>query len=156
MRQRHDANDEELKILLEALLTEDVDVTAREIARRHSSLKNASAFTRSESRTQLISAARQRQAEIRRAAQNIVSTTASADELALRTAEVKKLERQVRNLVAAHAGLIRAVQLAGGMNALSRFWKDYKAIADEVHALDAVPALGTVTHLQGKRLTKSP
>ena len=151
MRQRHDANDEELTILLEALLTEDVDVTAREVARRHSSLKNASAFTRSESRTQLIRAAQQRQTEVRRAAQKLVSTTAGTDELALRTSEVKQLRRQVRTLVAAHAGLIRAVQLAGGMAALSRFWKEYKAVADEVHASGAMVSSGTVTQLSEPR-----
>ena len=46
--------------------------------------------------------------------------------------DIKRLEAQLTHMVAAHAGLIRAVQMAGGGPALERFWRDYKAVGDAV------------------------
>lgn len=65
MRPLVDQDHAELKAILSALLLEDVDVSAREVARRHRSLKNVTAFTRNDARAQLIDAARIRQREIR-------------------------------------------------------------------------------------------
>jgi hypothetical protein len=141
MRRLQDNNNVELKCVLERLLFENVDITAREVARRHSELKNASAFTRNGTRMTLIAAARQRQAEARNIAANLAPSLdpKNVGESAKRTTETKDLERQVRHLVAAHAGLIRAVQLAGGMGALERFWLEYKEVGDTVRELDAAP-----------------
>ncbi|MFQ6575178.1 hypothetical protein [Pseudomonas sp. UM16] len=52
---------------------------------------------------------------------------------------MKTLELQVKRFVAVHAGVIRAVQLAGGMSALERFWNEYKEVGNAVQALDAAP-----------------
>lgn len=149
MRQLLDADNSELRAILESLVATDTDISVREVARRHSQLKNASAFTRSQTRMGLIEGAQQRQRDARQIAggHGKQPDTPPAGTGEDRTAEVKALEDQLQKLVAGHAGLIRAVQLAGGMGALERFWKDYKAVADEVHALGAVPKGGVVVSL---------
>lgn len=48
MRLLLDPKNEELADILNTLLTDNIDITAREVARRHSTLKNPSAFTRNE------------------------------------------------------------------------------------------------------------
>lgn len=50
MRLLLDPKNEELADILNTLLTDNIDITAREVARRHSTLKNPSAFTRNEAR----------------------------------------------------------------------------------------------------------
>lgn len=149
MRKLHDSDNAELRSVLETLLSEDVDITVREVARRHSTLKNASAFTRSEARIALISKAKERQTDARQVATAPLEAEAAAtvEVLARERKEVAQLESQIKALVAGHAGLIRAVQLAGGMNALEKFWRDYKEVADTVSRLGGVPAPAQVVRL---------
>lgn len=148
MRKLLDADNAELAAVLEALLQDDEDITARAVARRHSSLKNASAFTRNEVRQALIAGAQQRQADARKLHGRAPHQQAAlAETLSQKTGDIERLQEQVRHLVASHAGLIRAVQLAGGMGALERFWKEYKAIGTAVHDLGAVPCNGQAVRL---------
>lgn len=148
MRVLLDPGNEELTSILTALLTENVEVTFREVARRHSCLKNPSAFTRNKTRVDLIAAAQVQQQSIRRiavsGADEKVQAAPKPDEA---QAKIKRLESQLALLAAAHAGLIRSVQLAGGMAALERFWKDYKSICDAVHAHSGVPSASNVVQL---------
>ena len=53
MRLLLDPKNEELADILNTLLTDNIDITAREVARRHSTLKNPSAFTRNEARCRI-------------------------------------------------------------------------------------------------------
>lgn len=140
MRKLQDPENTVLKQVLDNLVTENVEVTIREVARRHPRLKNVSAFTRNRDRMALIDEAMRRQAKVRAiAARSQLHVATTTDGTELQQARIETLERQVRHLVAAHAGLIRAVQLAGGMSALERFWKEYRVICDEIVALNAVP-----------------
>ena len=148
MRKLIDSDSEELKSILEALLREDVDVTVREVARRHSCLKNASAFTRSSARMELISGAQQRQRDARSVRG---STSAQHQSLAEKLREANErnavLEEQLRALIASHAACVRAVMLHGGTAALERFWTQYKAVADTVRELGAMPTGARVVPL---------
>lgn len=64
--------------------------------------------------------------------------------------QIEALKWHMRHLVAAHARLIGAVQLAGGMSALERVWQEDKSIGDTVPALDAVSdGAVTLTLLHG-------
>lgn len=151
MRRLQDPDNAGLKKVLEQLLSSNVDVTVREVARRHPELKNASAFTRNEERMALIVAARQQQEHVRSIASGLTSPStqsAAAKHVegvsAHQTAEAQALQLKLRRMVTAHAALIRAVQLAGGMGALERFWREYKDIADTVMELEAVPANAVV------------
>jgi hypothetical protein len=66
MRLLLDPKNEELADILNTLLTDNIDITAREVARRHSTLKNPSAFTRNEARSALIAAAQAQQQGVRK------------------------------------------------------------------------------------------
>lgn len=150
MRPVLDADHAELREVLTSLLAGDVDVTSREVARRHSSLKNASAFTRSPDRLKLIVAAQQRQQDARRlvAEPHEKKTQSLADKLQEKEARVVELERQVEALIASHSACVRAVISHGGMPALRRFWTDYKAIGDALATIGAIPGGAKVIELK--------
>lgn len=149
MRILLDDRNQELQLVLDALIAEDVTITVREVARRHPRLKNASAFTRNAARTAVIVKAQQLQENARSVRLRPATEQAEAATTALekRDEEVAKLRSQVDALVASHAACVRAVLKHGGMAALERFWIDYKGIADELRALKAIPPGGTVVEL---------
>lgn len=155
MRMLLDPKNEELSSILTLLLTENVDITAREVARRHSTLKNPSAFTRNEARSALIAAAQVQQQGVRNIVASSPRTDSLQDQVASYREDIQRLKSQLTHMVAAHAGLIRAVQLAGGGPALERFWHEYKAVGDTVHSLSAVPDDRPVTSLP-LRVVKMP
>lgn len=142
MRVTVDASHDELTRVLSELLAADIDITVREVARRHSSLKNASAFTRNKSRLALITKAQDTQSAARAVDSNpLVQKAATlSEQLAAKSARVAELEQQVRCLVASHAACVRAVMRHGGVQALQRFWKDYAELATELERLGALPA----------------
>ena len=147
MRLLLDPKNEELADILNTLLTDNIDITAREVARRHSTLKNPSAFTRNEARSALIAAAQAQQQGVRKIVAGGGGAGSLQDQAAGYRQDIKRLEAQLTHMVAAHAGLISAVQMAGGGPALERFWRDYKAVGDAVHSLSAANAERPVTHL---------
>lgn len=149
MRPAKDVEHAELRKVLEELIVEDVDVSVREVARRHAMLKNASAFTRSEVRMALIEQARQRQRDARnvRATPEAQRALSLSEALEQRTKRVEQLELQVKQLVASHAACVRAVMLHGGMASLERFWSEYKAIGDCVKEAGALPDRAEVVAL---------
>jgi hypothetical protein len=151
MRPTVDKGHEELQAILNQLLAEDTDVSVREVARRHSSLKFASAFTRNKDRSDLIGSAQKLQAAARAVKQlpeqkRSTSLTEQVENQKLRIAE---LERQVSALVASHAACVRAVRLHGGIPALVRFWESYKNVGAIVRELNAVPEAADVMAFSG-------
>ncbi len=147
MRSLQDPSNIELKKIVDQLILEDIDITARAIARRHSLLNNASAFTRNPARMNIITEGRKKQLEARAIAAGLPPSAVQGGERERLRQENEALTLQVKRLVAAHAGLIRAVQLAGGMSALERFWKEYKEVGDAVQALDAIPQKAVVVDI---------
>jgi hypothetical protein len=150
MRPLADDSNNELQRVLGELLVEDVDITVREVARRHGTLKNASAFTRNAQRMDLIVQAQQRQIDARNvregpAQRRSDSMTARLEEQSHRIVE---LESQVEALIVSHAACIRAVMLHGGMQGVERFWGDYKHIGDKVKALGAASEQAEVVRLR--------
>jgi hypothetical protein len=155
MRRLLDSENDELRTVLETLLSEDVDITIREVARRHPSLHNASAFTRNPVRLALIEQVRKRQLDARNVknAPERARYASAAEQLKERNLEIAELERRVKALVASHAACVRAVMLHGGMGALQRFWNEYRSIGDRVRELGAIPEGGEVANLP-KRFRK--
>ncbi len=98
MRRLIDADNTELAAVLEVLLLNDTDITIREVARRHSALKNPSAFTRNPARMAVIDRARQRQSDARNVkAESLVSRAASVAGLPLsHNQELARLRAQVQ------------------------------------------------------------
>lgn len=151
MRPRKDEGNKELSRVLTELAAEGVDITAQEVARRHSTLKHASDFTRNADRNALLTSARQTQLMIRAEAGKPHDEKASglAVELEAAQARVSELEEQVKALASSHAECVKAVMRHGGMQALERFWQDYKAIGDSVREADGMPTSAEVTPIRG-------
>lgn len=136
------ASDEQMREILETLLADDEDLTARAVARLHPSIKAASSITRSESRSRLLAEYQQRQSEYRRwrgrvAKRSGADTAASLADKDIRIAE---LEATVQMLTASHLAMLRAVGELGGFSKWARFYEQYSEARDKLIELGAVPA----------------
>lgn len=153
MRVLLDPSHHELSEVLDQLLEEDVDVTAREVARRHPTLKAVTAFTRNAARAQVIADAQRRQQEVRSVATTPHRKRAEtlSEQLERRGEKVTELEGAVSALVASHVACVRAVMRHGGMPALERFWNDYKEIGEQVSSLGAIPEPAPVINFEQSR-----
>lgn len=156
MRKLLDPDNAELRSILEALLAEGVTVTAREVARRHSCLNDASAFTRNAVRKELIAEYAQRQADTRAVHTSPESAVdeALSEKVRERNERIAELEQTVKNLAAAHVGLIRAVQLAGGFRSLEKFWQDYSEVAGALRSTGGTPEGSAVVQLGASASSK--
>jgi predicted nucleic acid-binding Zn-ribbon protein len=153
VKPRLDDKNVELAKILDELLAADVKITVREVSRRHSSLRNASDFSRNGERMTLIEHAKSRQSQLRTTLNpHAERATSLANKLEQRSQQVVQLEAQVRALVASHAGCIQAVLHAGGMSAVERFWKDYSAVGDTLREVSAFPGAAEVVQLRDQKL----
>ena len=149
MKPKLDSSNLELSRVLDALLAADTDITAREVSRHHASLRNASAFTRSPERMEMITNAQARQKQLRGALNpHFVQSQSLSDQLAQAKDANDMLGVQVKALIASHAACIQAVMTAGGLNALERFWHDYKAIGEAVRPTVMPSERAEVIHLK--------
>lgn len=153
MRVLLDPTQQDLNAILRQLMEEDVDITAREVARRHPTIKAVTAFTRNAVRAQVIADAQRRQQEVRAVATNPHRKRAETlgEQLERRGEKLSELEGAVDALVASHVACVRAVMRHGGMPALERFWHDYKEIGEMVASLGGVPESAPVIDLAQKR-----
>lgn len=144
MKPKLDASNHELARVLDALLSANTDITVREVSRNHASLRNASAFTRDPLRMEMISEAQMRQKQLRA---SLTQPNMAAKSLSDKLTQMKEandvLGKQVNALLASHAACIQAVMTIGGLSALERYWRDYKAIGEAVR-----PALATIPKAQ--------
>lgn len=144
--------DTEMISVLEKLLEENEDITARSVARLHSKIRHASSFTRSPTRSALLAQYQEKQRYIRahvgtikkRSRENIASDLANKDQ------KIAELERQVETLTASHVAMIRVVGELGGMSKWLKFFEGYKQIRDDLHKLGAMPKTDNVSPLLGK------
>jgi hypothetical protein len=149
------SDDDQMREILETLLADDEDITARAVARRHPSINAASSITRSEARSRLLSGYQQRQAEYRRwhgrvAKRSGADTAASLADKDIRIAE---LEATVQLLTASHLAMLRAVGELGGFSKWARFYEEYRDARDKLIDLGAVPT-ATVAQLTAEISTK--
>ncbi|WGS46153.1 hypothetical protein LFL97_34510 [Burkholderia sp. JSH-S8] len=149
------AGDEQMHEILEALLADDEDITARAVARLHPSIKAASSITRSEFRSSLLAVYQQRQSEYRRwrgrvAKRSGADTAASLADKDIRIAE---LEATVQLLTASHLAMLRAVGELGGFGKWARFYDEYRDARDKLINLGAVPT-ATVASMEVDMPTK--
>ncbi|RKE36048.1 hypothetical protein B0G76_5276 [Paraburkholderia sp. BL23I1N1] len=135
------SDDNQMREILETLLADDEDITARAVARLHPSINAASSITRSESRSKLLAGYQQRQAEYRRwrgrvAKRSGADTAASLADKDIRIAE---LEATVQLLTASHLAMLRAVGELGGFSKWARFYEQYRDARDKLAELGAIP-----------------
>jgi hypothetical protein len=135
------SDDDQMREILETLLADDADITARAVARMHPSINAASSITRSESRSKLLAEYQQQQTEYRRwrgrvAKRSGADTAASLADKDIRIAE---LEATVQLLTASHLAMLRAVGELGGFSKWARFYDQYRDARDKLAELSAIP-----------------
>jgi hypothetical protein len=136
-----DEQHEELTKILNELLDDDQNITAREVARRHSTLSSASTVTRHPMRRQILETYQQRQIELRlwesRVGKN--SQLKMTTKLATQQVQIVALENTVNILTAGHVTLIAAVAQLGGMGKLAKFYEDFREIRNGLFESGALP-----------------
>jgi hypothetical protein len=147
--------DAEMRGILETLLTDDQDITARAVARLHPSINAASSITRSESRAALLADFQKRQHEYRAwrgrlGKQSAVDTAAA---LAKKDHRIAELEACVQILTTSHVALLRAVGAMGGFSRWAQFFEKHQDVRRKLTDLGAVPE--SVTPMQDALTTKT-
>lgn len=149
MRSQSDEGNRLLKSLLDELLLTEVDISARELARRHPILRSPSAFTRNMKRRELIAEARSKQLALRKdgSSQQRLVDGGLRQQLLIERGRTCVMRSQLAALVASHVACVRTVWAHGGYRALSEFWVQYAAIGEVVGTLHAVPSSAEVAAL---------
>lgn len=134
-------NDPEMREILEKMLANDEDITARAVVRLHPSIKAASSITRSEARSKLLTQYQGRQDEYRKwrgrvGKQSSANTAATLEQKECRIAE---LEVNVQILTASHLAMLRAVGAMGGFKKWAQFYEQYGDARDKLADLGAMP-----------------
>lgn len=139
--QQQTADPETVRIL-EEMLESNETITARAVARKHSSIKHASSITRHQGRADLLKTFQEKQAEFRRWMDRApkASRTQLASQLAAKDARIKELEQQVEILRVSHLAMIRAVGELGGASKWLRFFEPYREIRDSLNNMGLTPA----------------
>lgn len=140
-----------VKTILEDLISINQDITAREVARRHPSLKAASSITRDPTRRAMLTEYQQRQKELRQWLTRTQKTSAASVERILtdRDARIAELERQVDVLVASHVAMLRAVGEMGGFSQWARFFEKTSCVRTMLTEMGAMPT-GEIVQLHEK------
>ena len=131
----------EMRKIMDTLLAEDTDITARAVARLHPSISAASSITRSEDRRKLLAEYQHRQAEYRRW-RGRVSKRSGADtaaSLADKDIKIAELEASVQLLTASHLAMLQIVGELGGLAKWAKFYEQYRDSRDKLAKLGALP-----------------
>lgn len=142
VRKTRDADNNELKSILQELLAADIDISAREVGRRHSLFSSASSITRNPTRHQMVKEYQNRQIEMRswHARLSKRSKQEIAVNLADQRVKISELERNLEVLVTGHVALIAAVAQVGGMSSLSKFYDNFRDVRQQLLQVGAISA----------------
>lgn len=138
--------EEQMREILDTLLADDRDITARAVARLHPSIKAASSFTRSASRSQMLAEYQQRQYEYRRWRGRVTkrSGTDTAELLADKDIRIAELQATVQLLTASHIAMLRVVGELGGFSKWAKFFEQYRDARDKLDDLGALPPVSAL------------
>jgi hypothetical protein len=130
----------EIESILQQLLDEDENITARGVVKIHSQLKAASSITRDPIRLALLKSYQDKQVELRNWKTRIGKKSKSkiANDLASRDSRIAELEQQVNLLIASHVAMIKAVGELGGYAKWARFFENYKDIREKLFEMQAI------------------
>lgn len=133
--------DTEMVSILEEMLAENRDITARAVIRQHATLKAASSITRSKERSELLAHYQQKQNELRAWQKRLGKTSKDniARDLAEKDLRIAELEQQVEILTASHIAMIRAVGELGGFTQWAKFFEGYQEIRNQLNKMNAMP-----------------
>ncbi|MDE2419653.1 MAG: hypothetical protein KGO49_00530 [Gammaproteobacteria bacterium] len=136
-----DENNIELIKILDELISNNVDISAREITRRHPLFSSASSITRNAERKKLVEIYKQKQEEMRQWQSRLSKTSKNdiAEKLTSQEIIISDLEMTVKSLTQAHLALITSVAQIGGMNKLLQFYENYRDIRNILADVGALP-----------------
>lgn len=142
-RKTKDPDNIELTAILEELLANDVDITARAVVRMHSSINNPSDFTRNASRSHALHLYQKKQEEVRKLSKRIGGSGSSFAARSIEALEsrLKELEENEDARILSHIAMINAVCELGGTAQLRRFYTNYSAIRNSLVDQGALPSL---------------
>jgi hypothetical protein len=131
----------ELTLILEDLLAQNLDITAREAARRHSLFSDASTITRHPDRRALLADYQKRQQEARRCVAQVVKSSKedTANKLAGQQHIIDELTKKVEILTTGHLALFKAVGKLGGTAKLVKYYDEYREVRNSLVGLGALP-----------------
>lgn len=137
--------DKVLEEILTKLLENDIDITAREAARRHPHISAASTITRSSSRSALLEEFKGRQDEFRRWSINANKTSKASIAMMLveKDRQIAELQQQLEVLTASHVAMIRAVGELGGFAKWRQLFSLSETAFTTLRKLDVLDALDT-------------
>jgi hypothetical protein len=140
------SDESKMRDILEMLLEQDDNITARAVARLHPIIRSASSITRSEARSALLSEYQRRQNEYRRwrgrvAKQSGVRVAAMIADKDIRIAD---LESQVELLAASHLAMLRVVGELGGFGKWAAFYEQSREARQRLERLGATPSFPVV------------
>ena len=133
--------DPQMQEVLETLLANDENITARAVARLHPAISAPSSITRSKMRSRLLAQYQARQSEYRRW-RGRVGKQSSSDSAAMieqRERRIAELELQSELLISSHLALIRAVGELGGFSKWAAFYEDYQEAREDLNTIGSVP-----------------
>ncbi len=141
VRKTLDPLHEELRAVLEGMLERNEDVSARGVARLHSSVKDASGIIRHAERRKILEEYQARQNEFRAAVTKIHRTgsSAAAAELQAASERVRELEDGESARIESHVAMINIVAELGGAAKLLQFYKRFAVIRDTLARDGALP-----------------
>lgn len=131
-----------LERLLEAMLVENENITARGVTRRSGSpFKHASDITRNRDRAALVESYREKQAGLRALSEKFDKQSRS--NLTRRIAELEEKLAATRTqrdtLIASHRAMLLAVGEMGGIAAWKRFFDQWRDAKESLHKMGAMP-----------------
>lgn len=135
------SDDPEMSRILHKMLDSDETITARAVARRHSSLKHASSITRNSTRSGLLSRYQLQQNQYRawRGRTPKRSREQLDRQLAQMVSRITELEGQVEALQVSHLAMMRTVGQMGGMGKLLGLYEGYRDLRGELDRLGVLP-----------------
>ena len=134
--------DEDMERVLQQMLDNDENITARGVVSKLECLKAASSITRNPHRVAKLKVFQERQKEFR-SWQGRVSKTSKeniAQALAVRELKIAELHRQVEILTASHVAMIRVIGELGGYAKWAKFFEGYQSIHDALLSMKAIPS----------------
>lgn len=131
----------ELTAVLEGMLERNEDITARAVARLHSTVNNASDITRLQERREILEQFQAKQQVLRKFASKVKhsGTRIAAKKLFETDEKIRKLQDNEAARVASHLAMIAVVCELGGTAKLQKFYKQYAHIRDQLAQQGALP-----------------
>lgn len=133
--------DEEMEQILQKMVDEDIDITARAVIRKHSKINAASTITRNKNRKEILLKYQEKQSEYRlwRKRLSKRSHSSAAMDMTTKDLRIKELESQVDVLTASHLAMIRAVGELGGFSKWTQLFENHESIISKLEALKSLP-----------------